>query len=136
MLIVDTNVLIAALLDEGDSESAEALFGGDQAVGAPDLIWSECANVLWVKARRGEIGHSQARRCLDIALTAPIIELPSKPLMPAAQHIALMAGHPVYDCVFLAAAQAQGGPLVTLDARFIQAASAAGRGDHLRLLGA
>jgi predicted nucleic acid-binding protein len=43
--------------------------------------------------------------------------------------------HPVYDCVYLAAAMAHGAPLLTADRALHAAAVAGGYGDAVRLVG-
>jgi predicted nucleic acid-binding protein len=57
-VIVDASVAIKWVVQEEGSDTAAALAG--QALSAPTLLTVECANVLWVKARRGELTSAEA----------------------------------------------------------------------------
>ena len=84
--------------EENGSAEAEALLE-DHAAGrrdpmAPDLVIAEFTNGIWKKIRRAE-------RALDLALALD---------------------HPVYDCLYLAAAIAHEASLVTADRTLARAA--------------
>lgn len=57
-IVVDASVAIKWVVEEEGSDAAAAL--ADQDLTAPSLLMVECANVLWVKARRGELTSSEA----------------------------------------------------------------------------
>ena len=122
-MIVDASVALKWVLDEDESEAAIALLTHN-ALAAPDLLWIECANVLWVKARRGLITAQGARAALAAIDAAPIRSLQTRPLALVAQAIALDLGQTAYDCLYLAAALSERTQLVTADTAFAQVARA------------
>jgi predicted nucleic acid-binding protein len=116
-LVVDASVALKWVLQEDGTERARALLGED-ALAAPDLLWIECANVLWVKTRRGHIEAVDARAALAAIEATPIRVLPSAPIIAPALEIALDLDHAAYDCLYLAAALDQNAVLVTADEAF------------------
>ena len=85
----------------------------------PSLFFSEVSNAIWKKARQGEI---------EIAPLLPELsklKLITQMLDDAAYfERALVLGneldHPVYDCLYLAAAESLGDILVTADKRILR----------------
>ncbi len=129
-LIVDASVVLKWVLTEDGADRALALITAD-ALAAPHLLWIECANVLWVKARRGQITAEDAQAaCAAIAAT-PIRALDAETLVRDALEIALALDHAAYDCLYMAAALAERCVLVTADAAFAGKAAA-----HARYAGA
>ena len=86
--VVDANVVIKLFLVEPSSEGADALFGhlADTPAACfyvPDLLYSECASVLWKYVRR--FGYPLARsRTWPISSGCPSAwrPLPIWPRMP------------------------------------------------------
>ena len=70
MPVIDASVALKWVLAEDASDRALALLAKD-ALAAPELFWIECANVLWAKARRGQINGAQARAALAAIDAAP-----------------------------------------------------------------
>lgn len=118
--VVDASVVLKLVLEELGSDQARRLVESED-LAAPDFMWLECANVLWVKARRGQISAADAQLALEALLTAPIARFSVHDIVFAAQGIALALNHPVYDCLYLAAAMRENATLVSADARFVQA---------------
>ena len=87
---------------------------------APDLLLIEVGNALRRKASKGEIaiehaleGVRRIRRAINLTpVPFAVIE--------RALEMALAMGHPIYDCVYLALAEAHASFLVTNDATFRQ----------------
>lgn len=98
---------------ESNADVARALFEEPNAIYAPDLIGPELFNILWKRARRGEVSPDLATRIF--AEIAGLQIRPSMPLMPSAWSIATSLDHSVYDCVYLALAKLIGCKLVTAD---------------------
>ena len=116
-VIVDASVALKWVLTEDGTDRARALIT-QRPLAAPDLLWVECTNVLWVKARRGQITAQDARAgCAAIAGT-PIRVVRAEPLVADALDIALELKHAAYDCLYLAAALAERCVLVTADTTF------------------
>lgn len=123
MLIIDASVALKWVIEEDGSVAARELLV-DEDLAAPDLLWSECANVLWTKVRRQQISREAAIQAFAAIDGAPIRVVPSRPLAKAAQLIALELDQTVYDSLYLAAALAERTSLITADAAFAKAVAA------------
>jgi predicted nucleic acid-binding protein len=121
-LIVDASVVLKWVLPEDGTDRARALVMQD-TLAAPDLLWIECANVLWVKARRGQIAMDDARSALEAIRATPIVVLPVVELAAPALEIAAALDHSAYDSLYLAAALQENCVLVTADLPFAAKAS-------------
>ena len=130
-VVIDASVALKWVLDELDAAAADALL--DETLIAPSLWLVEAANALWRRCQRGEITPDGARDRLEALLTAPVTSLPVEDDLAAALRLATQLRHPVYDCLYLAAALRHDGQVVTADARFL-AATAAGYPERVRLL--
>lgn len=122
-LIVDASVAIKWFVTENLHEEARSLLGKGHDFYAPDLLVAELANAVWKKVRRKEIDDRQAREIALACLDGPEL-LRSADLVDRALQIAFELGHPVYDCLYLACAEAMGGMVVTADKRFHDAVRA------------
>lgn len=118
-LVVDASVAVKWVVAEPGSEEAAALAGRDLA--APELLLAECANVLWVKHRRGELSPVETRSALSLLCEAPVLLVPHRELVQPALELALTTGQTAYDCLYLALAIEREGVLVTADRRFAAA---------------
>ena len=117
--VVDASVAIKWVVQEPGSDLARTLAGA--ALEAPDLIFTECANILWKKARIGDLDKGEAEARLEALLRVPVRLALDRDLLKPALHLAVELGHPVYDCLYLALAQVRNLPLVTADNRLILA---------------
>ena len=101
-----------------------AVAGGGAPLGrrwrlvAPDLLLVECANIIWKKVRLGELARPDGDAALAALRSGPIDLLDTRPLVERALHLAHEIDHPLYDCVYLAAAEAVDAMVVTADRRF------------------
>ena len=122
-LIIDAGVALKWVLDEEGSEAARALVT-DEILAAPDLLFIECANVLWVKARRGDFSEADARNAYAAIAATPIRLIATELYVAQAQSIAFDLDQTAYDCLYLAVALAEHATLISADITFIKAAAA------------
>lgn len=122
-LVVDASVALKWVLDEAGSDAAEALL--DETLIAPSLWLVEAANALWRRGLRGEITQHGAADRLTALLDAPVSSLPVRDDLVAALRLAGQLRHPVYDCLYLAAALRHDVQVVTADRRFLEATATA-----------
>ncbi len=117
MRLVDVSVAAKWFVAEADSARAVALIG--QEIAAPDFLLIELTNVLWKKVLAGMALPLQAS--IGIAEAEMYVEvIPTRGFEPRALEIALELGHSVYDCLYLATAEAIAAPLITADDRLIR----------------
>ncbi|WP_299653982.1 type II toxin-antitoxin system VapC family toxin [uncultured Jannaschia sp.] len=129
-IVIDASVAIKWVVGEEGSEDAVRLIGGPR-LSAPDLLMSECANILWKKVRRGELTRNEALLAIDLLVRADIELAPTRALASAAMALSLDLDHPAYDCMYLALAVARGDVFVTADRRFVHLVAERG-GSHLQ----
>lgn len=120
-LVVDASVAFKWLVEEAGSAEAEALLARGDSLVAPDLVLVEVANALWCKVGRGEVSGEQAVLALDRLGVFFDALIPDQRLAPRALDIAFRLRHPVYDCLYLACAEAADGVLATADRRLGEA---------------
>lgn len=120
--VVDASVAMKWVVSEPDSGEADRLLA--DPVRAPELLICETANVLWRRARRGDMSDVDATRSLDRLMGLPIDFTPDRILARRALEIAKELAHPVCDCLYLALAIELDIAVVTADRRFHRAASA------------
>jgi predicted nucleic acid-binding protein len=130
-LIIDASVALKWVVREDDSDAANALLGGDRLT-APDLIFSEIANSLWKKWRRGELTNLPK---LAARLPTLLHVEPTAPLTLRAVEIAIQLAHPAYDCMYLALAEAIDDRVVTADRRFLAACAGTAHAGRVVALG-
>jgi predicted nucleic acid-binding protein len=134
MPVVDASVAVKWVIDEEGSDAAADLAG--ESLSAPDLLLAECANVLWVKARRREITNEEVLERLALLRSAPVLLVPLEELIEGATRLAVILDHPVYDCLYLALAIRENTRLITSDQHFARSVQAdQDLVAHLRMLG-
>jgi len=111
--VVDASVAVKWVVQEDGSDRAQLLSRVD--LESPDLLWIECANILWKKVRVGDLDGREAAGRLELLHRPPVALVPSRELLGSALQLALDLKHPVYDCVYLALAVRRQIPLVTAD---------------------
>jgi len=116
--IIDASVALKWAMPEPDSDKAHALRAG--ALFAPDLRLVECGNALWSASRRGIISTFDAETRLQKMSELPIGLTAAGTLTKSALSLALVLGHPIYGCIYLALAVDTDLPLVTADQRFLK----------------
>jgi len=84
-----------------------------------ELLSLECANALWKKARVGELTLHDARSALDRIVSGFIELRSSTALAPIALELGAELNHPVYDCVYMALAEAESAAFLTADRKLV-----------------
>lgn len=119
-LVVDASVAIKWVCDEPGSDRALALLT-NETLAAPSLWLVEASNALWRRRKLGELTQRQAFDRLDALRDAPVQALEDHRFVEASLRLANDLGHPVYDCLYLAAAVDLNTQVVTADSRFEKA---------------
>lgn len=117
-LIVDASVALKWVVPEKGVSKAEALLRRPEDIIAPALVLAEAANALWKKRRVGELAVDPGDALREI-VHAFVEFVPEELLAPRALSLAVILDHPVYDCFYLALAEARGGTLITADGKLI-----------------
>ena len=132
--VVDASVAVKLLVDEPDSDVARELAASGRELHAPRLMASEVANVLWRKARQGQIERADAGAAMALLSDMPVRWNDDETVGADAVRLALALDHPVYDCVYLALAHRIGATVVTADRRFVTAVSPTEHGEAMMAL--
>ena len=122
-VVVDASVAIKWFVPEPLSNEAERLLGGGDALFAPDFLLIECGNIVWKKVRLGELARGDGNAALAALLSGPVSLVDTTPLLERALHLAHEIDHPLYDCLYLATAEAVAATVATADRRFFDRCS-------------
>ena len=122
MIIADASVVVKTLVAEvGSEEALSALQMADEVV-APNLLYSEVANVLRRAEKIGRISREQCIGAADHLLSALDRALTDNELISTAIILSIQLDHSVYDCMYLAASVQSGAVLLTSDDKFLRKA--------------
>ena len=122
--VLDSSVALKWVLPESDSTRA-IRFRDEYALGvhellAPDLFAPEIANALASAERQRRIKAGESLIFLhDILRAAPLLR-PTPPLLVRAIELSIATKRAVYDCVYLALAEAEKCEMVTADDQFVR----------------
>jgi predicted nucleic acid-binding protein len=125
-LIVDASALVASF---GNPESQRHLVGEELA--GPDLLIPETLNAFW-KLRRA--GRSVPTLSVLLSTLDYVRIVPSRAHAARAAELADRLDHPVYDCLYLALAEAEADVMITTDMTFERKARTRGFRRSVRLL--
>ena len=135
ILTVDASVVVKWFVDEPLSEESRLLLAHRLHLRAPAILISEFANTIWKKVRRGEIADP-GPYFDELASIPEIVDfLPDADLIERAACIAVEIGHPVYDCLYLACAEATESAAITADRKLAVKAASRLPGVDVRYLG-
>ncbi len=129
--VVDASVAVKWLVAEEDTDIADRLAASGQELHAPRLMASDAANVLWRKARRGQIERAEAAAAMALLTDMPVRWNDDETVAADAVRLALALDHPVYDCIYLALAHRIGATVVTADSRFANAVAPTEHGESV-----
>jgi predicted nucleic acid-binding protein len=120
-LVVDASVALKWFIGEDGSDLAVALLSSGEPLIAPDLVLAEVCNAAWKSLRRHEIDQAQFDEVATDVTQVFQRLVPLDRLVRPAAALARALDHPVYDCFYLALAEAENVPLVTADRRLVAA---------------
>jgi predicted nucleic acid-binding protein len=118
--VCDASVLFKLVVAETDSAKAEALVDAIR-VFVPEFAFLEVGNALWSRVSRGDMSAEEATRLLARLFDLGFEVRSIRDVTQRALVLATTAKHPIYDCAYLALAEALGIPLITADQRFLGA---------------
>jgi predicted nucleic acid-binding protein len=101
----------------------------------PDVFWGEVSAALVRKVSMRLRSRDDAFAAYGLLRRLVEYTVASEPLGAIAIALSLDLEHPVYDCLFLAAAIAHQAPLLTADRALYERAVEAGLEEHIRLVG-
>ena len=135
LYVVDASVVAKWFVPERLSDDAVRLLDDKHELASPDLMWAEIGNVLWKKARAGQLQGREAASIIRALDDFPVTVFPSRLVLEGALEIALGTGRSVYDSVYLALAVALECRLVTADERFANALAGGPLAAHVLWVG-
>ena len=122
-LVIDASVLIKFYVPEILSDRAERLLAkvGNKDIDllAPDLIYPEAGNTLWMKQRLKELTRSEVEEITDAILSLPLGIEASKSMLPLAVDIATAYGITVYDVLYISLTKVYETTLITADRKLV-----------------
>jgi len=124
-VVVDASVAVKWLVDEPDTDRAEALLDlcqiGKCVPIAPDILAVEVGSVLWRRVRQGFLLNHQAEVLFATFNRIRPVLIPLADLCDLALQLGLTHQHSVYDCLYLALALERQCNLITADEKFYRA---------------
>ena len=133
-MVIDASVAFKLIFDEPGTSAATGWASRVEFV-APVLLHAEVANAIWKRVHRGEIGSGASVPQQLQKLGRVVRTIEEVPYMPRAVELAIELDHPVYDCVYLALAEAEGDRLLTADRRFVKAVAGTPYAERVEELG-
>ncbi|WP_447974452.1 type II toxin-antitoxin system VapC family toxin [Nitrospira sp. Kam-Ns4a] len=129
--VVDASVAIKWFIPERFSEAAQRLRQPGLRLSVPAFFWLEIGNVLVKKIRRGELAREEGDYILKELRHLPLQRHADERLLRPAYALALQTRRSLYDCLYLALAEALDGSLVTADRKFYSAVTKEEQGRRL-----
>jgi predicted nucleic acid-binding protein len=121
IVVVDASVAVKWFIAEDNANDALELLGKNYELHAPDLLFLEVDNVLCKLIRRGLLSVDEGFDIHNKIFSFPIRFYPSQNFREEAFHLAIETKCSVYNCLYLALAEALDGRMVTADGKFFQA---------------
>ena len=133
-LVVDASVALKWFVDEDGSPRAVSLLSSGEPMIAPDLVVAEVCNAAWKSLRRREIDAAQFDEIAANVSRAFARLVSLDQLIRRAAVLAREMDHPIYDCLYLALAEAEDVAMVTADQRLVAAVRGTALADRVSLL--
>ena len=119
--VVDASVAIKWFIPEIHSEAALQARQSRHRLHVPAFMTLELGNVIAKKIRRGELTRENGKNILKELRHLPLQRHADDRLFPAAYALALDTQQSLYDCLYLALAEAVDGRMITADRKFYNA---------------
>ena len=119
--VVDASVAIKWFIPEIHSEVALQVRRSRNRLHVPAFMTLELGNVIAKKIRRGELTREDGKTILKELRHLPLQRHTDERLFPAAYELALNTQQSLYDCLYLALAEAVDGRMITADRKFYKA---------------
>jgi predicted nucleic acid-binding protein len=131
IVVVDASVAAKWFITEENTEDELKLLNKPYELHAPDLLYLEVDNVLCKLIRRGLLSEDEGFDIHNRLLAFPIQSYSSRALSEVAFQTAVETRCSVYDCLYLALAEALECRVVTADRKFFQALQNSTLSSHL-----
>ena len=118
-IVLDTSAAANIVLQTAQAPALMAILERADRVIAPSLMHSELGNTLWKAVRFSGIGVDEAMNHYEDAIALVDEFIFDETLIRLAIRNAVRHAHPVYDMVFLAAAQQHGCSLLSVDRQLV-----------------
>jgi predicted nucleic acid-binding protein len=119
---LDASVVVPLVLDEGETREIRGLYRdlirGESELFAPELLFAECANVLWKYVRWRGLSPIVARRLMDEIREFAIQLSDLRTVCAAALHLGCETNMTPYDACYAVVAMQNEASLITADKRF------------------
>lgn len=125
MIVVDASVAVKWIAEENESELSDSLLSRVDLI-APDFMLIEVANALRRKVYEGDISAVQAKAGLRFIGDKVSLRSLNLGILDRALDLSVDMYHPVYDCIYLALAEAERSVLATFDFELVDRATAHG----------
>ena len=112
---------VSWVVDEAISPLARRILVAEEILIAPELLLAEAANAVWKNFQAANIDRRQAEAAIEVLPQFFSALFPLQPLAGPALALANDLKRPVYDCFYLALAEAEEARLVTDDKRLLKA---------------
>jgi len=133
--VTDASVLVKLFFEEDHSDAAERFVRATGELLAPDLIWSEAANVIWKRHRRGDLNRADAAEIAAHMVSLPLRIWPSADLIPDALDLAMQFDRTVYDGLYVALAVKTRSVMCSGDERLVHALAGTPLQKHIVWIG-
>jgi predicted nucleic acid-binding protein len=120
--VLDASVGIKLFVEEKDSDKVDALFqqfadDPNARIHVPTLFFTECTNILWKVARRGDRSPEDVQADVRDLISLALERVDSEALLPDILSLATERDISVYDATYVITAQSLEVPLLTADER-------------------
>lgn len=123
--VVDASVVVKLVVEEPLSDRVDALFDllardENTRLFVPDLLYTECANILWKYTNRFGMTANQARANLKRLNSLALDVFPTRPRLAGALRLASRFDISVYDACYVDLSKELKIPLLTADMKLVR----------------